>query len=84
MQLQDVAAHDPAHAKAQTGLKTDARLAGLLECGLPQGSYIPAGELKDTRDLTVAIEVPRPRTAFCRSKTRKPLTIFNCWGYRGA
>jgi len=47
---------DPAHARALKGHKTDARdcarLAELLECGLLQGSYIPAGELKDARDLT--------------------------------
>jgi transposase len=47
---------NPAHAKALKGHKTDAkdcaRLAELLECGLLQGSYIPAPELKEVRDLT--------------------------------
>jgi transposase len=47
---------NPAHARALKGHKTDARdcarLAELLECGLLQGSYIPAAELKEVRDLT--------------------------------
>ena len=47
---------NPAHVKALKGHKTDAkdcaRLAELLECGLLQGSYIPAAELKEVRDLT--------------------------------
>jgi transposase len=47
---------NPAHVKAIRGHKTDAkdcaRLAELLECGLLQGSYIPAMELKEVRDLT--------------------------------
>jgi len=46
---------NPAHAKALRGHKTDARdcarIAELLECGLLQGSYIPAVELKEVRDL---------------------------------
>ena len=46
---------NPAHVKAVRGHKTDAkdcaRLAELLECGLLQGSYIPAVELKEVRDL---------------------------------
>jgi transposase len=46
---------NPAHAKALRGHKTDARdcarIAELLECGLLQGSYIPAMELKEVRDL---------------------------------
>jgi len=46
---------NPAHAKALRGHKTDARdcarIAELLECGLLQGSYIPAVELKELRDL---------------------------------
>jgi transposase len=46
---------NPAHAKALKGHKTDARdcarIAELLECGLLQGSYIPAMELKEVRDL---------------------------------
>lgn len=47
---------NPAHVKAVKGHKTDAkdstRLAGLLECGLLQGSCIPPPELKEVRDLT--------------------------------
>ena len=47
---------NPAHVKALKGHKTDAkdcaRVAELLECGLLQGSYIPAMELKEVRDLT--------------------------------
>ena len=45
----------PAHAKALKGHKTDAkdamRLLGLYECGLLSGSYIPAPDLKEVRDL---------------------------------
>jgi transposase len=51
-----VAVINPAHAKALKGHKTDAkdcaRLAELSECGLLRGSYIPAPELKEVRDLT--------------------------------
>ena len=51
-----VAVINPAHAKALKGHKTDAkdcaRLAELFECGLLHGSYIPALELKEVRDLT--------------------------------
>ena len=50
-----VAVINPAHAKALKGHKTDAkdcaRLAELFECGLLRGSYIPAPELKEVRDL---------------------------------
>src|SRR5262249_13340853 len=46
----------PGRAKALRGHKTDAkdaaRLAELFECGLLRGSYIPAPELKEVRDLT--------------------------------
>src|SRR6201993_913133 len=46
---------NPAHAKALKGHKTDARdcarLAELFECGLLRGSYVPAPELKEVRDL---------------------------------
>ena len=52
----EVAVINPAHAKALKGHKTDARdcarLAELFECGLLHGSYIPAPELKEVRDLT--------------------------------
>src|SRR5262245_14432621 len=51
-----VAVINPAHAKALKGHKTDARdcarLAELFECGLLRGSYIPAPELREVRDLT--------------------------------
>jgi transposase len=51
-----VAVINPAHARALKGHKTDAkdcaRLAELFECGLLHGSYIPAPELKEVRDLT--------------------------------
>ena len=51
-----IAVINPAHAKALKGHKTDAkdcaRLAELFECGLLRGSYIPAPELKEVRDLT--------------------------------
>jgi transposase len=52
----EVAVVNPAHAKALRGHKTDARdcarLAELFECGLLRGSYLPAPELKEVRDLT--------------------------------
>jgi transposase len=54
--FEQIAVINPAHAKALKGHKTDAkdalRLAELFECGLLRGSYIPAPELKDLRDLT--------------------------------
>lgn len=46
---------NPAHAKALKGRKTDAkdaiRLLDLYECGLLSGSYIPAPDLREVRDL---------------------------------
>ena len=52
----EVLVASPAHVKALKGHKTDAkdcaRLAELPGCGLLQGSYIPAAELKEVRDLT--------------------------------
>ena len=52
----EVAVINPAHAKALKGHKTDARdclrVAELFECGLLRGSYIPAPEIKEVRDLT--------------------------------
>ena len=52
----EVAVINPAHAKALKGHKTDAkdclRVAELFECGLLRGSYIPAPDLKEVRDLT--------------------------------
>jgi transposase len=54
--FEQVAVINPAHAKALKGHKTDAkdclRLAELFECRLLRGSYIPAQDLKDMRDLT--------------------------------
>src|SRR3989440_2000559 len=54
--FEQVAVINPAHAKALKGHKTDARdcarVAELFECGLLHGSYIPAPELKELRDLT--------------------------------
>jgi transposase len=52
----EIAVINPAHAKALKGHKTDAkdcaRLAELFECALLRGSYLPAPELKEVRDLT--------------------------------
>jgi transposase len=52
----EVVVVNPAHVKALRGHKTDAadcrRLAELFECGLLRGSYIPAAEQKEVRDLT--------------------------------
>jgi transposase len=46
---------NPSHAKALKGHKTDARdairLLDLYECGLLSGSYIPAPDLREVRDL---------------------------------
>jgi transposase len=46
---------NPAHAKAVKGHKTDAkdavRLLDLYECGLLPGSYMPAPDLREVRDL---------------------------------
>jgi transposase len=54
--FEQIAVINPAHAKALKGHKTDARdcarLAELFECGLLRGSYLPAPELKEVRDLT--------------------------------
>jgi transposase len=54
--FEQIAVINPAHARALKGHKTDAkdalRLAELFECGLLRGSYIPAAELKEVRDLT--------------------------------
>ncbi len=54
--FEQVAVINPAHAKALRGHKTDARdcarLAELSGCGLLRGSYIPAPELKEVRDVT--------------------------------
>jgi len=65
---------NPAHAKALKGHKTDAkdcaRLAELLECGLLQGSYIPAPELKEVRDLTRFRHLCRCRHRIRYAETR--------------
>jgi transposase len=54
--FEEILVVNPAHVKALKGHKTDAkdcaRIAEYLECGLLQGSYIPAPELKEVRDLT--------------------------------
>jgi transposase len=46
---------NPSHAKALKGHKTDARdairLLDLYECGLLSGSYMPAPDLREVRDL---------------------------------
>lgn len=46
---------NPSHARALKGHKTDAkdaiRLLELYECGLLSGSYIPAPDLREVRDL---------------------------------
>jgi transposase len=46
---------NPSHARALKGHKTDAkdaiRLLDLYECGLLSGSYIPAPDLREVRDL---------------------------------
>jgi transposase len=67
----EVAVVNPAHAKALKGHKTDARdcarLAELSGCGLLHGSYIPAAELKEVRDLTrYRIKTVQARTSEIR------------------
>src|SRR5258708_1384074 len=51
--FEQVAVINPAHAKALKGHKTDAkdalRLAGVFECGLLRGRYLPAPGLKGLR-----------------------------------
>ena len=55
LDFEEVMVINPAHAKALKGHKTDARdairLLDLYECGLLSGSYIPAPDLKEVRDL---------------------------------
>jgi transposase len=55
LDFQEVMVINPAHAKALKGHKTDAkdaiRLLDLYECGLLSGSYIPAPDLREVRDL---------------------------------
>ena len=67
---------NPAHVKGVKGHKTDAkdsaRLAGLLECGLLQGSYIPPPELKEVRDLTrLRTKKVQARTSGIRGSARR-------------
>jgi transposase len=54
--FEEVLVINPAHARALKGHKTDARdcarIAELLECGLLHGSWMPAPELREVRDLT--------------------------------
>jgi transposase len=86
----EVAVVNPAHAKALKGHKTDAkdcaRLAELFECGLLQGSYIPAAGLKEMRDLsryrmktvqarTSEIQRPRRWNRPASSSARSPLRL---------
>jgi len=51
----EVMVTSPSHARALKGHKTDAkdaiRLLDLYECGLLSGSYIPAPDLREVRDL---------------------------------
>jgi transposase len=55
LDFEEVMVINPSHAKALKGHKTDARdairLLDLYECGLLSGSYIPAPELREVRDL---------------------------------
>jgi len=56
LDFEEVMVINPAHAKALKGHKTDAkdavRLLDLYECGaLLRGSYIPAPDLREVRDL---------------------------------
>jgi len=55
LDFEEVMVINPSHAKALKGHKTDAkdaiRLLDLYECGLLSGSYIPAQDLKEVRDL---------------------------------
>src|SRR5690348_10850263 len=70
----EVAVINPAHAKALKGHKTDARdcarLAELFECGLLRGSYIPAPELKEVRDLTRYRQLCRHRHSIRYAEAR--------------
>jgi transposase len=71
---------NPAHAKALKGHKTDARdairLLDLYECGLLSGSYIPAPDLKEVRDLArYRMKRSRPapqRSSGCRKRWKRP------------
>jgi transposase len=55
LDFEEVMVINPSHARALKGHKTDARdairLLDLYECGLLSGSYIPAPDLKEVRDL---------------------------------
>ncbi len=55
LDFEEVMVINPSHAKALKGHKTDARdairLLDLYECGLLSGSYIPAPDLRELRDL---------------------------------
>jgi transposase len=55
LDFEEVMVISPSHARALKGHKTDARdairLLDLYECGLLSGSYIPAPDLKEVRDL---------------------------------
>jgi transposase len=55
LDFEEVMVTSPSHAKALKGHKTDARdairLLDLYECGLLSGSYMPAPDLREVRDL---------------------------------
>lgn len=55
LDFEEVMVINPSHARALKGHKTDAkdavRLLELYECGLLSGSYIPAPDLREVRDL---------------------------------
>ena len=73
----------PAHIKAIKGHKTDAkdcaRIAGLLGCGLPQGSCLPPPELREVRDLTrYRVKTVQART----SETQRPGKTLESAGIR--
>jgi transposase len=79
-----IAVINPAHAKALKGHKTDAkdcaRLAELFECGLLRGSYIPAPELKEVRDLTRYRALCRCRHSILYAESRiMPMTGRVAW-----
>ena len=72
---------NPAHAKALKGHKTDARdalrLLDLYECGLLSGSYIPAPDLKEVRDLG------RYRMKTVQARASELTFRASRWGYLG-
>jgi transposase len=69
LDFEEVMVVSPAHVKALKGQKTDAkdavRLLELYECGaVVRGSYIPAADLKEVRDLVrYRVKTVRARTS---------------------